>query len=223
MSSIDVDKLPVFVIDDDIDMRESIEWILTSFGYQVTVFEQAKECLESMKFDDPCCIIVDLLMPGLTGLQFCRELFKKQQTCAVIMISAHGDVSTVVESMKMGVIDFLEKPFTRETLLNAVNRAKEKAQELYHEQLEEKRIIDRIKTLSARELQILECVSQGMVTKQIAKQLGISTRTVDVHRSNILQKLKISSIAQLSSFLYLYQRHHLRNQISNVLPNSESQ
>lgn len=198
---------PVYVVDDHQEMLESIQSTLSSVGCTVRTFDNAPDCLKAVKAAAPSCIVVDLLMPGMTGLQFCRELFAINPTYPVVMITGHGDVRSAVEAMKLGVLDFLEKPFGREQLLETVNRGIDSATARHREWQEEIEVADQINSLTLREREILQFLSDGIVTKQIAVKLGISTRTVDVHRSNIAQKLRIDSPSQLTRVMFLHRRH----------------
>jgi FixJ family two-component response regulator len=210
MSSSAVADRPVYVVDDNQEMRESIQSTLSAVGCNVRTFENAPDCLKAVQAAVPACIVVDLLMPGMTGLQFCRELFTTSPTCAVVMITGHGDVRSAVEAMKLGVLDFVEKPFGREQLLEIVNRGIDSAMARHRELQEENEVAHRIDSLTLREREVLECLSEGIVTKQIAVKLGISPRTVDVHRSNLAQKLRIDSPSQLTRVMFLHRRHSER-------------
>ncbi|MGN6132884.1 MAG: response regulator transcription factor [Aureliella sp.] len=199
-------KHPVYVVDDNLEMCESIRGTLTSVGCDVETFDNGPACLQAVRSKAPACLVVDLLMPGMTGLQFCRELFAISPESAVVMITGHGDVKSAVEAMKLGVLDFLEKPFGREQLLETVNRGIQQAAWRQLQCQEESEVADRIESLTPREREILQCISDGFVTKQIATKLGISTRTVDVHRSNISQKLRIDSPTHLTRVMFLHRR-----------------
>lgn len=215
MSDSTVASQPIYVVDDNLEMRESIQRTLVSVGCTVQTFDNGADCLKAVHVTAPTCVVVDLLMPGMTGLQFCRELFAVGPNYAVVMITGHGDVRSAVEAMKLGVLDFLEKPFGREQLLEVVNRGIDVAMARHRDWQEEREVAQRIESLTAREREILRCVSEGIVTKQIAVKLGISTRTVDVHRSNIAQKLRIDSPSQLTRVMYLHRRHQERRNLNS--------
>ena len=204
------DKVTVCVIDDNQDMREGIEWMLASIGFDVKSFADAESCLHMIEPKKPYCCVVDSLMPRMTGLQFCHQLFAVHCSVSVVMISAHGDAMTAVEAMKMGVFDYLLKPFSREHLLNAVNGAIEQTKARQGECAEEDAVAQRMRLLTTRERSVFECVCEGMVTKQIASKLGISPRTVDVHRASISAKLEIQSPMQLSYVMMLESRRKQR-------------
>jgi len=195
-----------YIIDDDADVRSSIELVLTSVGYSVRSFTTAQEFLVHDVGSEPHCLIIDLLLPGMTGLSLCRELASRRAAFAFLVITGNGDVASAVESMRLGAIDFLEKPFSRQRLLEAVDRAVRKAQASYFDRCEERKFAERFAKLTAREHGVLNAVAAGLMTKEISKQLGISTRTVDVHRSRIMQKLEIESPLQLARILAILTR-----------------
>ncbi|MCC9606178.1 response regulator [Blastopirellula sp. JC732] len=200
----------VYVVEDNDDTRKSIEWTLTSVGYSVQVFADAKTFLDRVDSKSPCCVVVDLLLPGMTGLSLCQELNQRVSSSAVVMISGHGDVKSAVEAMKQGVVDFLEKPFGREQLLTSVHDASRRAKRHHRETLEEARISEGLATLSPRELEVFGCIADGLVTKQIAAALAISPRTVDVHRSKIAQKLELDSPTQMAHVISVHKRQRDR-------------
>ena len=210
MTDLPGSEVTVYVVDDNQDMREGIEWMLTSVGYFTKSFRDAESCLSLIQPRKAYCIVVDSLMPGMTGLQFCRQVFAINHGVSVIMISAHGDVMTAVEAMKVGVFDFFLKPFSREHLLNAVNGAVEQAKARQVEFAEEEAVAQRLQMLTSRERAVMDCVCEGMVTKQIANKLEISSRTVDVHRASISAKLGIQSPMQLSYVMMLESRRKHR-------------
>ncbi len=189
----------VIVVDDDADMRESIVWILSSMGYSVQAYASADEYLATPPTTEPCCLLADLLLPGTTGLNLCREVAARQTPCAFVMISGYGDIPSAVEAMRLGALDFLVKPFSRQQLIDAVGRAIQKARDVAQERLKKNIYTSRISTLSHREHEVLNAVASGLVTKEIASQLAISSRTVDVHRSRIMHKLGIESPLQLAN------------------------
>ena len=189
----------VSVVDDDSDMRESIAWILNSLGYSVQSFVTADEYLASPSTSDVSCLITDMLLPGMTGLNLCREVASRQTPCSFIMISGFGDIPSAVEAMRLGAIDFLVKPFSRQQLLDAVSRAIQKARDVEQDRLKKKTYTARMSKLSDREKEVLNAVASGLVTKEIALRLSISSRTVDVHRSRIMHKLGIESPLQLAN------------------------
>jgi len=193
----------VYVIDDDTDVRESLDLVLRSVGYSVQTFPNADEFLAIEMDQTPHCLIVDLLLPGMTGLSLCRSITARDTSFAFLVITGNGDVSSAVESMRLGAVDFLEKPFSRQKLLDAVDRGLQQAWSSHEERLEEEKYAGRLAQLTPREMEVLHDVAEGLLTKEISKHLGISSRTVDVHRSRIMQKLEIESPLQLAKILAL--------------------
>lgn len=200
----------VYVVDDDASLRDSIKWLLSSIGYEVETCATARELLDTLDPADPSCVLVDLLLPGMSGLALCQELLATQAACSLVMISGHGDVSSAVEAVKAGVVDFLEKPCSRQRLLDAVHLALARATSRQQDQLEENDVDDRINRLSSREMEVFDGMAAGLVTKEIASRLGISPKTVDVHRHKIAQKLRIDSPTQLGHLIALQKRRRDR-------------
>ncbi|MDP6718803.1 MAG: response regulator [Pirellulaceae bacterium] len=197
----------VFVVDDDQNIRDSIEWTLRHAGHNVELFSKAPDCLDALDSTHPLCVVVDLLLPGMTGLKLCEQL-RSRSYCAFVIISGNGEVSSAVQAMKLGAVDFLEKPFDRQRLLDAVYEAIEVAKSRRTQLADEAEIAAKLESLSSREREIFDCLAGGLITKQIAQRLGISPRTVDVHRSNISQKLCLESPTQLGHVIYQF--HCLR-------------
>jgi FixJ family two-component response regulator len=201
----------VYVVDDDRDVRDSVKWILGSVGYRVKVFADAQTCLEQVEGDEPICFLVDLLLPGMTGLRLCQEFLTGHPSFAFVLISGHADVPSAVEAMKLGAVDFLEKPFSRERLLAVVHEAMRLATCRQKKVAEEDDVEERLNTLSAREREVFQCMAEGLATKQIARSLGISNKTIDVHRSKIMKKLQVDTPTQLGRLFYLSNRHRERS------------
>jgi FixJ family two-component response regulator len=192
----------VYVVDDDGCVRESLVAVLSSVGYSVKTFSTADEFLSADLGPAPYCLVVDLLLPGMTGLQLCREVRARHpSSSAFVMISADGDITSAVDAMRLGAVDFLEKPFSHQRLLESVDRAI-RAVETTQESCEAKQeCLSRLARLTTREREVLDAMALGLVTKEISKRLSISTRTVDVHRSRIMEKLDLESPLQLANFL----------------------
>lgn len=196
----------IYVVDDDADMQQSVTWVLDSVGYSTKAYSSAEEFLDDGVHFDPHCLIVDLLLPGMTGLKLCREVLATSIACGFIVISGNGDVSTAVEAMRLGACDFLEKPFGRQRLLESVNDVFKAIRSDVVSRQEQREALAQLATLTSRELDIFRRVAAGSPTKVIAAACGISTRTVDVHRSRILQKLQIESSVQLAQFIVTLDR-----------------
>lgn len=200
------DKLKVYVVDDDADVGRSIAVALSSVGYDVERFTSAVEFLDQVSASGPCAAIVDMMLPGMTGLNLCREINLRRIPCSFMVISGHADVPSTVEAMRMGAIDLLEKPFSRQRMLEMVNKAVRVAQLNYDRRLEEDEATRQLSALSPRERIVFDAIASGLITKEISKRLGISPRTVDVHRSRILQKLELDSPSRLAKFIAIHER-----------------
>lgn len=196
----------VYVVDDDADVCDSISRVLSSVGYQVKTYSTAETFLNDGVDSQPHCVIVDLLLPGMTGLKLCRKSLASNSACGFIVITGNGDVSSAVDAMKMGAVDFLEKPFGQERRLESVHEAVRAVHERHLARQEEEEARVRLSELTPRELDIFTKVAAGLPTKAIANACGISTRTVDVHRSRILKKLRIESSMQLAHFIAMLDR-----------------
>ncbi len=186
----------VFVVDDDASMRASIESLLRSSGLTVSSFGSALEFLARPPSDAPACLVLDVRLPGTSGLELQREL-AEHGPLPIIFITGHGDIRTSVVAMKAGAVEFFPKPFRDEELLEAIDQALESARVAWHERAELKRIRALLDTLTRRERQVFGLVVAGLLNKQIAYQLGISEVTVKGHRGQVMQKLQVRSVAEL--------------------------
>ena len=187
----------VFIIDDDASIRRSLSRLLRSADYAVETFPSAEEFLRREHFDGVGCILLDVKMPGLSGMDLQEELSKADYHMPIIFITGHGNIPMSVRAMKKGAVDFLTNPFNDEQLLQAVRTAIGKDREakvLYAEVGEIRR---RIELLSPRENELLRYVITGMLNKEIALKLGIAEKTVKVHRGRIMEKLEVNSVAEL--------------------------
>ena len=187
----------VLVVDDDPLIRDALEQLIKSVGLKAYTFSSAQEFLEKDLPDVPCCLISDIRMPGLSGLDLQDELTKKGLKIPVIFITGHGTVPTSVRAMKAGAVDFLQKPFEDQELLDAINNAIEQNRQTRKEQAEIGEIKQRVESLTPREYEVLSLVTAGMLNKQIAYDLKLSENTVKTHRAHIMQKMKAESLADL--------------------------
>jgi len=188
----------VFVVDDDPSIRESLNLLLSSAGYGVKTFASAKEFLESERDSPgPACLVLDVKMPGLSGLDLQKELKSRNYDIPIIFITGHGDIPMSVQAMKKGAVDFLPKPFDDGELLGAVNEAFLKDSQARADLDEQKHIMQRLDSLTTREHEVLSYLITGMLNKQIAYELNISERTVKAHRKHVLDKMGVDSIAEL--------------------------
>jgi FixJ family two-component response regulator len=187
----------VFVIDDDISVRESLEMLLRSAGLHAKVFASAKEFLSYPRVYVPTCLILDVSLPEVSGLDLQQRIAADRADMPIIFISGHGDVPITVKAMKAGAIEFLIKPFDDETLLKAVRDAFERSREVLDSQMELRMIHTRYATLTRREREVMSLVVCGLLNKQIGGELGISEITVKTHRGNVMQKMEADSLPEL--------------------------
>ena len=190
-------KSSVAIVDDDAPLRASIVRLLRSVGLDTRSFESVAEYLGSEPPDCPTCLILDVRLPGQSGLDFQRDLVSANEDLPIIFITGHGDIPMSVQAMKRGAIEFLTKPFRDQELLDAVNLglARDRARREEHESLNKVRA--RLEALTPRELSVLTEVAQGRLNKQIAADMGISESTVKVHRFNMMRKMRLASFAEL--------------------------
>jgi FixJ family two-component response regulator len=187
----------IFIIDDDASMRRALSYLLQSAGYKVEMYSSGEKFLRREHFDGIGCIILDVRMPGLTGMELQEKLMRSDYMMPIIFLTGHGELSMGVQAMKKGATDFLPKPFDDEQLLGAVYRAIEKDIQARGSYKEKQEIRRRIERLTPRENEILRYVITGMLNKQIAAKLGIAEPTVKIHRGRIMEKLCTESVADL--------------------------
>lgn len=189
--------ISVFIIDDDELIRDSLEQLIKSVGLKAQTFSSARAFLNTKLPDNPCCLVTDIRMPGMSGLELQDELLKRNFSIPIIFITGHGTVPMSVRAMKSGAVDFLQKPFEDQELLDAIHHAIEQNRQTRAEQSKIKKFKQRIKTLTEREYDILIPAVSGVLNKEIAHNLELSESTVKTHRSRIMQKMGVGSFAEL--------------------------
>jgi len=187
----------VIVIDDDDAVRSSLKLLLRSVKLPVTVYASAQEFLPKYSVDQPGCLIVDVRMPGMSGLELQQRLNLRGAMIPVIFITGHGDISMAVEAMRHGAFDFLPKPFRDQDLLDRVQKALEKDASNRREIAQADRSRELFESLTPREREVLELVTSGKPNKVMAADLGVSQRTIEIHRAHVMEKMHANSLAQL--------------------------
>ena len=187
----------VFIIDDDPLYRTSSERLVRSVGFDVQSFESARDFLSSRRPDAPSCLILDVRLPGLSGLDLQRELAEAGVHIPIIFVTGHGDIPMSVQAMKAGAVEFLTKPFRDQALLDAIRYAIGRDQVARRQRARNANLRRRYESLNPREREVFKCLVSGMLNKQIAVEIGTTERTVKFHRGNIMQKMQVKSLAEL--------------------------
>lgn len=190
----------IYVVDDDEGIREGLQLLLETSGHSVKLFCSGIDFLESYHADMHGCLILDIRMPRMSGLDLQQKLKGLGSTLPIIFITGHGDIPMAVEAMRQGAIDFIRKPFREQDLLDRINQALSIDAGNIKHQREEDTVATKLSLLSDREIQIFERVAKGDMNKNIAYELGISERTVEVHRSQVMKKLEVRTLAELVRF-----------------------
>jgi FixJ family two-component response regulator len=187
----------VFVIDDDVSVRESLELLVRYEGWQAETFASADEFLARPREFVPSCLILDLSLPGFSGLDLQERIAGERTDMPIIFITGHGDIPSTVQAMKAGAVEFLTKPFTDDALLTAVRHALDRSRIALNQDAESQKLQDCYESLSVRERQVMWLVVSGLLNKQVSSELGIREITVKVHRGRVMEKMKADSFAEL--------------------------
>lgn len=187
----------VFVVDDDPGVRDAVRLLLRSVGLPALQFASAAEFLQEFDPDAPGCIVLDLRMPGMSGRELQKRLLEMGSRTPIIFVTAHGDVPTAVDAVKDGAVDFIQKPFPDQKLLDMIHEALELDRRSREEREERGYIEDRVETLTPREREVMERVAMGKLNKTVARELGISQRTVEIHRARVMEKMEARSVPDL--------------------------
>ena len=191
----------VFVIDDDQSVRKSLRRLLDAANYKTELFNSASEFLSRSAHPGPSCIIIDVQMPGLNGIDFQNVLIENNREEHLIFITGHGDIPMCAQAMKAGAVDFLPKPFKPKQLLESVERALSRSAEQRRRASEKDHARALLERLTPREYQVMQLVATGLLNKQVGSELGMAEKTVKTHRAHMMQKLKITSVAELMVIL----------------------
>jgi two-component system, LuxR family, response regulator FixJ len=187
----------VYVIDDDEAMRDSLDFLLSSADFQVTLFESARHFLDAVSGVGFGCIVSDVRMPDIDGIELLKRLKASHSTLPVVIMTGHGDVPLAVEAMKLGAVDFLEKPFEDDRLIGMIDAALRRAESSAQSEAVTVDIAARIATLSPRERQVMDGLIAGLSNKMIARDYDISPRTIEVYRANVMTKMQAGSLSEL--------------------------
>jgi RNA polymerase sigma factor (sigma-70 family) len=187
----------VFVVDDDQAMRSSLKWLIESMGMHVETFDSAQAFLDAYYPGRAGCLLLDVRMPGMSGLELQSYLARREHRIPVIIITGHGDVAMAVKSMKNGAVDFIEKPFDDEALIVSIRNALQHDEKQRALRAQRADIAARMAELTPREHQVMSMVTDGRSNKEIATTLGVSAKTVEVHRARVMDKMRADSLAEL--------------------------
>jgi FixJ family two-component response regulator len=187
----------VFIIDDDPSASKGVTRLLAAAGYRTETFLRAADFLAREPFDGPCCVVLDLFMPEMSGLDLQKRLQETGRDMSIVFMSGQGDVPSSVRAMKDGAIDFLVKPFEAEDLLAAVEKAIQRRRAVTEQKAENASLVDRLHTLTPREKEVFSRIVGGALNKQVAYEFGISEKTIKIHRARVMEKMQAHSFAAL--------------------------
>jgi FixJ family two-component response regulator len=197
----------VFIVDDDDAVRSSLRLLLKSVGLSAVAYPSARDFLSAWNPDQPSCLVLDVRMPGISGLELQEELNRRGAIVPVIFITGHGDIPMAVEAMQHGAFDFLQKPFRDQDLIDRIQKAITRDAENRAQLLEKDRIRARYESLTPREREVLALVTSGKANKVMAGDLGVSQRTVEIHRARVMEKMEAASLAQLVRMVLDLEQH----------------
>lgn len=187
----------VYIVDDDAKMRDALSLLMSTAGLEARTFPTAEAFLEAVNLEQPVCVVLDVRLPGMSGLQLLRRLSERRSKAAVIVITGHGDVPMAVDAMKAGAFHFVEKPFDPEALLQFVEEAQRQVEGLKDEQERNIEIAASYSSLTPREQEVMALLIEGLPNKLVATRLGISTRTAEHHRASVMRKMKARTLSHL--------------------------
>lgn len=190
-------KPTIHVVDDDQAVRESIEWLIESVGLNIQTYGSANEFLDNYSEDSLGCLILDVRMPGISGLDLQHILAERGIDMPIVFVTGHGDVPMAVRALKNGAVDFIEKPFNDQVLLDTIQAAVQKHRSRLKQRAELENLQTRYDNLTSREQEVMDRVVTGMPNRDVAEELGISVKTVEVHRAKVMEKMQARSIAEL--------------------------
>ena len=199
-------RATIFVVDDDAAVRDAMKLLLRAFGQPVESYGSGVEFLDNYREDRPGCLVLDIRMPGMSGLELQQKLNERHSILPIIFITGHGDVPMAVEAMQAGAVDFIQKPFRDQDLIDRINQALEKDGANRAALGERAEIRKRLETLTPREREVLDLVVHGKANKVIAGDLRLSQRTVEIHRARVMEKMQASSLAHLVRMLESHRR-----------------
>jgi FixJ family two-component response regulator len=187
----------VFVVDDDASIRDAVKSLLKSVGLRAEVFGSTEDFVKTAHPEIPSCLVLDVRLPGMSGLEFQEELAKTGIRIPIIFVTAHGDIPMTSRAMKAGAVEFLPKPFQKQELLNAIHQALKRDQERREEEAGISNLRARFESLTEREREVMGLVTTGLMNKEVGAKLGVTEITVKVHRGHVMQKMKADSLADL--------------------------
>jgi FixJ family two-component response regulator len=197
----------VFIVDDDDDFRDSLQMLCTSVGLSVECFSSAREFLDQIAPDRAGCLVLDIRMPGMSGLELQRELTNRGSQWPILFMTGHGDVPMAVTALKAGAYDFLTKPFPHQELLDRIHAALRAGAESRCRGEGVELIGERLEQVTPREREVMDLVVQGLANKVVASRLGISQRTVEIHRAQVMEKMQADSLAHLVRMAVALEQH----------------